>query len=213
MSRSSASGCAAPSPTLHHPAMTDASPERGREEDIRLSRGLLLTSALAGSKLARDSTATSEDSVASSMWVSITTTDLARATAFYTGLGFTINPAFTDDNAACVELDDNLYLMVVTRDFFSTMTEKTIVDPRTHVQAGINITRDSRDDVDAIVTKGLAAGGTEPQPAQDYGFMYSRDLEDPDGNNIGFLYMDPAAAEKGPQAYLADQSVDPSGAA
>lgn len=149
----------------------------------------------------------------SSMWVSITTTDLARATAFYTGLGFAINPFFSDDHATCVELGDNLYFMVVTRDFFATMTEKTIVDPRTHAQVGINITRDSREDVDAIVAKGLAAGGTEPQPAQDHGFMYSRDLEDPDGNNIGFLYMVPAAVEKGPAAYLEEQSAGSSGSA
>ncbi|MEP6981374.1 MAG: glyoxalase, partial [Nakamurella sp.] len=115
-----------------------------------------------------------------------------------------INPLFTDDNAACIELGDNLYFMVVTRDFFSTMTDKTIVDPRTHAQVGISLTRDSRDDVDAIVAKGLAAGGTEPRPAQDHGFMYSRDLDDPDGNNVGFLYMVPAAAEQGPEAYLAE---------
>ena len=149
----------------------------------------------------------------SSIWVSITTTDLARATAFYTGLGFTINPAFTDDNAACIEVDDHLYFMLVTRDFFATMTEKTIADPRTHAQFGINITRASREDVDAVVAKGLAAGGTEPQPAQDHGFMYARDLEDPDGNNLGFLYMEPTAVERGPQGHLADQAAEPSGAA
>ncbi|MEO5834963.1 MAG: VOC family protein [Nakamurella sp.] len=142
--------------------------------------------------------------MASSIFVSIPTTDLERAKAFYTGLGFAINPLFTDDNAACIELGDNLYFMVVTRDFFSTMTDKTIVDPRTHAQVGISLTRDSRDDVDAIVAKGLAAGGTEPRPAQDHGFMYSRDLDDPDGNNVGFLYMVPAAAEQGPEAYLAE---------
>jgi predicted lactoylglutathione lyase len=53
---------------------------------------------------------------------------------------------------------------------------------------------------------GLAHGGTEPKPAQDYGFMYSRDLEDPDGNILGFLYMDPQAAEQGPEAYLAEHA-------
>lgn len=142
--------------------------------------------------------------MANSIFVSIPTTDLERAKAFYTGLGFTINPLFTDDNAACIDLGDNLYFMVVTRDFFSTMTDKIIVDPRTHAQVGISLTRDSREDVDAIVAKGLAAGGTEPRPAQDHGFMYSRDLDDPDGNNVGFLYMVPLAAEKGPEAYLAE---------
>lgn len=144
--------------------------------------------------------------MANNIFVSIPTTDLERAKGFYTGLGFTINPLFTDDNAACIELGDNLYFMVVTRDFFATMTDKTIIDPKTHAQVGISLSRDSREDVDAIVAKGLAAGGTEPRPAQDYGFMYSRDLDDPDGNNVGFLYMAPQAAEKGPEAYLAEQS-------
>lgn len=150
--------------------------------------------------------------MANSIFVSIPTTDLERAKVFYTGLGFTINPLFTDDNAACIELGDNLYFMVVTRGFFATMTDKTIIDPQTHAQVGISLTRDSRADVDAMVTKGLAAGGTEPRPAQDYGFMYSRDLDDPDGNNVGFFYMEPRAVEMGPEAFLAEQAAGVSAA-
>jgi predicted lactoylglutathione lyase len=142
--------------------------------------------------------------MASSMFVSIPTTDLDRAKAFYTGLGFSINPMFSDDNAACVVLGDNLYFMVVTRDYFATMTDKTIIDPKTHAQVGISISRDSREEVDTIVEKGLTVGGTEPRPAQDLGFMYSRDMDDPDGNNISFLYMAPQAADEGPEAYLAE---------
>ncbi len=140
-----------------------------------------------------------------SIFVNIPTTDLERAKAFYTALGYTINPLFTDENAACVVLDDNIYFMVVTREFLGTFTDKPIIDPKTHAQTAISFTRDSREDVDEMLAKALAAGGTEPRPAQDYGFMYSRDLEDPDGNILGFLYMEPAAAEKGPEAYLAEQ--------
>ena len=73
-------------------------------------------------------------------------------------------------------------------------------------QALIAISRESRDGVDQIVEAGLARGGSEPRPAQDYGFMYNRDLEDPDGNILEFLYMDPEAAEKGPDAYLAEHA-------
>ena len=62
-----------------------------------------------------------------------------------------------------------------------------------------------RADVDDVLAKGLAAGGSEPREPQDLGFMYSRDLEDPDGNVLEFLYMDPAAAEQGPEAFLGDQ--------
>ena len=142
---------------------------------------------------------------ATSIFVNLTTTDLERAKAFYTALGFSINPLFTDENAACVVLGDNVYFMVLTREYFGTFTEKQVIDPKTQAQVSIALSRDSREDVDDVLAKGLAAGGTEPREAQDYGFMYSRDLDDPDGNSLGFLYMDPVAAEKGPDAYLAEQ--------
>lgn len=142
---------------------------------------------------------------ATSIFVNIPTTDLERAKSFYEALGYTINPLFTDDNAACVVLDDNVYFMVVTREFLATFTDKQIIDPRTHAGAMIALSRDSRENVDAVMSRGLAAGGSEPRPAQDYGFMYSRDLEDPDGNLLSYLFMEPAAAELGPEAYMAKQ--------
>jgi uncharacterized protein len=140
------------------------------------------------------------------IFVNIPTTDLDRSKAFYEALGFSINPAFTDENAACVVLSDTIYFMVLTREYLGTFTDKQIIDPKTQAQVSIALTRDSREDVDAVLAKGLAAGGSEPRPAQDYGFMYSRDLDDPDGNNLGFLFMEPAAAEMGPEAYMAQQS-------
>ena len=140
---------------------------------------------------------------ATNIFVNIPTTDLDRAKAFYEALGFTINPNFTDENAACVVLSDTIYFMVLTREYLGTFTDKQIIDPKTQAQVSIALTRDSREDVDEVLAKGLAAGGTEPRPVQDYGFMYSRDLDDPDGNNLSFLFMEPAAAEMGPAAYLA----------
>jgi predicted lactoylglutathione lyase len=140
------------------------------------------------------------------IFVNIPTNDLERAKAFYTGLGFGINPLFTDENAACIVVDDNVFLMVLTKEYFSTFTEKEVVDPRTHAQALIALGRDSREAVDAIVEAGLAHGGSEPTAPQDYGFMYSRDLDDPDGNGIEFVWMDPVAAEKGPEAFMAEQA-------
>ena len=143
--------------------------------------------------------------MSTSIFVNLPTTDLERSKAFYTSLGFTINPLFTDDNAACVVLSDDIYFMVLTREYLGTFTDKQIIDPKTHAQTSIALTRDSRDEVDEVMAKALAAGGSEPREAQDFGFMYSRDLEDPDGNLLGFLFMEPAAAEKGPEAYLAEQ--------
>ena len=139
------------------------------------------------------------------IFVNLPTSDLERAKAFYTALGCEINPQFTDENAACVVWSEDIYFMVLTREFFATFTDKPIADPHQSLQVSSSFTCDSREEVDAIVDKALAAGGTEPKPAQDYGFMYSRDIDDPDGNSLGFLYMVPEAAEKGPEAYMAEQ--------
>ncbi|WP_173922960.1 VOC family protein [Agromyces sp. Marseille-P2726] len=143
-----------------------------------------------------------------SIFVNFPTTDLDRSKAFYEALGFSINPLFTDENAACVVLGDNIYFMVLTREYLGTFTDKQIIDTKTQAQMSIALSRDSREAVDEVLAKGLAAGGTEPREAQDYGFMYSRDLEDPDGNILGFLYMEPAAAEQGPEAYMAEQGAN-----
>ena len=128
------------------------------------------------------------------VFISLPTSDLARAQAFYTALGCEVRPELSDENGTCFAWDENVFLMVITRDFFATFTDKPIVDPNTAAQVAINFSRDSRDEVDAIVARGLAAGGEEPKPAQDYGFMYMRDLDDPDGNSLGFLYSVPDGA-------------------
>lgn len=140
------------------------------------------------------------------IFVNIAISDLERAKAFYTALGAGINPKFTDENAACIVWDDNIFFMLVTREYFDTFTDKAAVDPRTHAQVLIALSRDSREHVDSTVEAGLAAGGTEPAEPDDYGFMYSRDLEDPDGNGVEFFYMEPQAVEEGPDAYLAQQA-------
>ncbi len=144
--------------------------------------------------------------MATSIFANLITDDLERAKAFYTSLGWTINPLFTDDNAACVVIDETLYIMVLRREFFATFTDKQLVDARTHAQMQLAFTCESRDEVDAMLAKGLASGGSEPRPTQDLGFMYSRDIDDPDGNGLAFLYMEPAAVERGPAAYMDGQS-------
>ena len=140
-----------------------------------------------------------------SIFVNLTTSDLPRAKEFYQALGWTINPLFTDENAVCVVIEENIYLMVLTRDFFSTFTPKTIPDPHTSAQVQTALSADSREAVDAFLEKAKAAGAKEPKDAQDYGFMYSRDFEDPDGNEFSMLWMDPKAAEEGPDVFMAAQ--------
>ena len=140
------------------------------------------------------------------MFVNLPVTDLERAKAFYTALGFTINPQFTDHNAACVVVEDgHSYFMILVREFFQTFTDLPIGDPKVNPSVSTAIFLDSRDEVDATTAKGLAAGGSEPRPASDYGFMYQRQLTDPDGNVLEFGWMDPVAAEQGPEAFAQQQ--------
>ena len=141
------------------------------------------------------------------MFVNLPVTDLERAKAFYTALGFTINPAFTDHNAACVVVeDDHSYFMILVRDYFQTFTDLPLGDPAANPSSSTAIFVDTREEVDAAVANGIGAGGSEPRPAADYGFMYQRQLADPDGNIIEFGYMDMAAAEQGPEAFMEQQA-------
>ena len=135
------------------------------------------------------------------IFVNLPVTDLDRAKAFYEAIGFRVNPMFTDHNAACVVVEDeHSYFMLLTREYFATFTKKPIADPNVTAQTSIAIALESRDAVDAMLETGLAAGGAEPNDPQDLGFMYSRDLDDPDGNALSFLWMDPTAVEQGPPA-------------
>jgi uncharacterized protein len=141
------------------------------------------------------------------MFVNLPVTDLERAKAFYTAIGFTINPMFTDHNAACVVVEDgHSYFMLLVRDFFQTFTARPIGDPAAAVSVATAIFLDSREAVDVAVADGIAAGGSEAQAATDYGFMYQRQLTDPDGNVLEFGYMDPVAAEQGPEVFLNQQA-------
>ncbi|OAI41241.1 glyoxalase [bacterium SCGC AG-212-C10] len=139
-----------------------------------------------------------------SMFVNLPVTDLERAKAFYTAIGFRINDAFTDHNAACVVVEeDHSYFMILVRDFFQTFTDLPIGDPKVAPSVSTAIFVDTREDVDKWVVAGLAAGGSEARPAADYGFMYQRQVTDPDGNILEFGYMDPAAVTQGSAAVAA----------
>lgn len=141
------------------------------------------------------------------MFVNLPVTDLERAKAFYTAVGFTINPLFTDHNAACVVVEeDHSFFMLLVREYFQTFTDRPIGDPSAAVSVSTAVFLESREAVDASVASGIAAGGSEAQPASDYGFMYQRQLTDPDGNILEFGYMDPAAAEQGPEAFMNQQA-------
>ena len=141
------------------------------------------------------------------MFVNLPVTDLERAKAFYTAVGCTVNPLFTDHNAACVVVDEeHNYFMLVVREYFQTFTKLPIGDPAANPSASVALFLDSREAVDATIADGIAAGGSEAHPASDYGFMYQRQLTDPDGNILEFGWMDPVAAERGPEAAMSQQA-------
>ncbi len=96
--------------------------------------------------------------------------------------------------------------MILVRDFFQSFTDRPIGDPAVSPSVSTAIFLDSREEVDSAVADGLAAGGSEARPAADYGFMYQRQLTDPDGNVLEFGWMDPIAAEQGPEAFIAQQA-------
>ncbi|WOF23027.1 VOC family protein [Microbacterium betulae] len=139
------------------------------------------------------------------IFVNLPTADLDRAKAFYEALGATIVPEFTDENAACVRWDENVFFMILTKEFFATFTSRPVVLGSEGAQVITALSRASRDDVDAIRATILEAGGGENTEPQDHGFMYGISMTDPDGNIVELMWVDPVAAEKGPEAFSAEQ--------
>lgn len=128
------------------------------------------------------------------IFVNLPVTDLDRSVAFYKALGAEQNAQFSDDTAAMMTLSDTIHVMLLTHDKFRQFTSKTIADPRESVQVLLALGLDSREAVDDITEKALAAGGRQVHDPEDYGWMYSRAFEDPDGHGWGPMWMDVAAA-------------------
>jgi predicted lactoylglutathione lyase len=133
--------------------------------------------------------------MATSIFVNLPVKDLDASKAFFEALGYTINQQFTDENASSVVLSDSIYVMLLTEAYYSTFTSKQIADARTTSEVQNAIGVDSRGEVDALLERALAAGATEPKPAQDHGFMYSRGFEDLDGHHWDYVWMDPSFVE------------------
>lgn len=131
------------------------------------------------------------------IFVNLPVTDLEKSKAFYEAVGAVNNPAFTDETAACMVVEDgSIHVMLLTHEKWASFTPKTIPDAHTSAQVLICVSADSRADVDAQVAKAVAAGGKgDPTPTQEYGdFMYGRSFEDPDGHIWEVMWMNPAAA-------------------
>ena len=135
--------------------------------------------------------------------VLIVVDDLEAAKAFFAALGFTFDPRFSDETAACMLVGEHAFVMLLSREKFAEFSKLPIADPTTHALALYCFSVSSRDEVDAVSAAALAAGGREADDAEDHGFMYSRSFFDLDGHGWQVMWMDPAAAEQGPEAFAA----------
>ena len=133
--------------------------------------------------------------MAKMIFVNLPVTDLARSTAFYQAIGAEKNPQFSDDTGSCMVFSEAIYVMLLTHDKYRQFTSKKIADAKATSQVLICLSADSRGAVDDMIGKAQGAGGgADPGPKQDYGFMYGRSFEDPDGHHWEVMWMDVAAA-------------------
>ena len=123
------------------------------------------------------------------IFVNLPIADMAKSRAFFTALGYSFNPDFSNDQGAAVVLGENLYAMLLVRDFFGTFTGKPIADANKSTEVIVCLNCDSRAEVDALVAKAIAAGGTAPRAPQDHGFTYGHGFEDLDGHIWELVHM------------------------
>lgn len=130
------------------------------------------------------------------IFVNLPVNDLKASMAFYRSLGFTFNPQFTDDSAACMVISEHNYAMLLTHGKFKQFATKPIADAHKATAVLIAISLDDKSAVDDMVARAVKAGGKEPRPKQDHGFMVQRTFEDPDGHTWEPFWMDPSFVQK-----------------
>lgn len=129
------------------------------------------------------------------IFVNLATSDLDASRKFFTGLGYEINAQFSDDTTASIPLSDSIVVMVHTPEKYRQFTKKEIVDSTKNSEVLIALSAESREKVDELVEKAVAAGGSVTGETQDHGFMYGRAFDDLDGHTWEVVWMDPAAVE------------------
>ena len=133
--------------------------------------------------------------MARQIFVNLPIADMARSRAFFEALGFSFNPQFTNEQGACMVIDDNIFAMLLVKPFFKTFIDTQIADAREMTEVLTCLSCDSREEVDGLVKKAVAAGGKAHRQPQDHGFMYGHGFTDLDGHVWELMYMDPAAAK------------------
>jgi uncharacterized protein len=128
------------------------------------------------------------------IFVNLPIRDLARSRAFFSALGLSFNPQFSNEQGACLEIAENIFAMLLTEPFFQGFTKKPISDAHQSTEVLLALSLDSRAEVEAVVRKAVAAGATTPNPPVDHGFMYQHGFADLDGHQWEVFWMDMAAA-------------------
>ena len=132
--------------------------------------------------------------MATQIFVNLPVKDLKRSVNFFTKLGYTFDPQFTDENATCMIVGENIFVMLLVESFFKTFTKKALCDATKSTEVLVCLSAESRAKVNELVAKAVAAGGTTPSDSKDHGFMYQHGFQDLDGHLWELVYMDPSAA-------------------
>jgi len=128
--------------------------------------------------------------MARQIFINLAVKDLQKSMDFYTALGFTNNPQFSDDTAKCMVWSESIFVMLLTHEKFAGFATKPIADTKSNVAGLFSLSTDGIDEVNTIMESGLKAGGIEPSEMKDYGFMQQRTIEDPDGHTWEIFHMD-----------------------
>lgn len=131
------------------------------------------------------------------MFVNLPVKDLQKSIEFFTKLGFSFNAQFTDETATCMIVSEDIFVMLLTHDKFKTFTPKDICDATKSTEVLVCLSAESREKVDDMVHKAVAAGGTTYSEPQDHGFMYGHGFQDLDGHIWEVMYMEPSAINPG----------------
>jgi len=131
--------------------------------------------------------------MATKIFVNLPVKDLNRSKDFFSQLGFTFNRQFTNEKAACMRVSDDIFVMLLIEDFFKTFTKKEIADATASTETIICLSATSKQEVDEIVSKAIAAGGLAPNSKQEYDFMYGHGFQDLDGHLWELMWMDEKA--------------------
>jgi predicted lactoylglutathione lyase len=135
--------------------------------------------------------------LATKIFVNLPVKDLKKSLEFFTKLDFTFNPQFTDETAACMIVSEDIFVMLLTEDKFKTFTPKAICDATKSTEVLVCLSAESRDNVNDMVHKAIAAGGTTYSEPQDHGFMYGHGFQDLDGHIWELIHMEPSAVHQG----------------